>query len=398
LSSLSTHLKTLAERFDSPFYFYDLDALDLHLKQIKSILDPEFKVWYACKANPLSSILSLLKENGFGADVASTGELAQAMSAGLSGSNLIATGPAKSKKYLANLLDNSVSMIIIESAQQLKDLDSLCAERGIKQEVLLRVQLEYSTILTSVLGGSAITPFGLGLEDWKKVSLSEYANVKVLGLHCFQWGNILDINQLKDIWDFTIKSCVTLASDLGIKLQILDLGGGLGIDYQHDYSLPFSTVHELLVSFKKLYSLSEVWLELGRFTVAECGSYATKVIDIKDVRGKKIVVTEGGINHLARPALVNEAFPCETLELNSNSLINYSVHGPLCTALDHLGDLKLPSNLKTGDWLVFKKCGAYGFTESMPFFLCHDLPGEVVLKDGKIKVLREPHPSSSWNC
>ncbi len=397
MPSLNTHLKTLAERFDSPFFFYDLDALDLHLKQIKSVLHPDIKVWYACKANPLSSILSLLKENDFGMDVASTGELAQARSVGFMGSNLIATGPAKSKKYLANLLDNSISTIIIESAQQLKDLDALCFERGIKQQVLLRVQLEYSTSLTSVLGGSAITPFGLGIEDWKKVYLTEYANIEVMGLHCFQWGNILNMNELKDIWDFTIKSCVALASELGIKLQILDLGGGLGVDYKSDFSLPFSTVHELLVSFKKLYSLNEVWLELGRFTVAECGTYATKVIDVKDVRGKKIIVTEGGINHIARPALVNEAFPCEALDPSANNLIHYSVHGPLCTALDHLGDFELPENLKSGDWLAFKKCGAYGFTESMPYFLCHDQAAEVVLKNGIVTILRESIPSSSWN-
>ena len=392
-----SHLKSLSEKFDAPFFFYDLDALDSHLKGIKSVLHPEIKIWYACKANPLSAVLSTLKDNGFGVDVASTGELSQAKRAGLKGDQLIATGPAKSKKYLANLLDNGISTIIIESPQQLRDLNELCRERNIKQNVLLRVQLEYSSSLTSVLGGSAITPFGIGVADWKKESLSEYANLSLLGLHCFQWGNILDLDQLKDIWNFTITSCVQLATDLGLTLRVLDLGGGLGVDYKGTTSLPFSTVHELLVSLKSLYSLQEVWLELGRYTVAECGSYTTKVIDIKNVRGKKIVVTEGGINHIARPALVNEAFSCKTFQESSTPMTTYSVHGPLCTALDHLGDLELPANLKTGDWLVFEKCGAYGFTESMPYFLCHDLAAEAVLKNGEVQILRESQPSTTWN-
>ena len=392
------HMKSLAEKFEGPFFFYDLDALDSHLKGIKSVLHPDFKVWYACKANPLSAILEKLKENGFGVDVASLGELSQAKRAGLSGEALISTGPAKSKKYLATLLDNKISTIICESEQQLKDLNSLCLERGIKQNVLLRVQLDYNSSLTSVLGGSAITPFGLGVEDWKKVFLSQYTQLSVLGLHCFQWGNILDLKQLKEIWQFTISSCVELAHSLRFPLRVLDLGGGLGVDYKGSSTLPFSSVHELLLSFKAQFNLQEVWLELGRFTIGEFGAYATKIIDIKSVRGKNLVVTEGGINHLARPTLVNEPFPCETLIERPAPKQMYSVHGPLCTALDHLGDLNLPTDLALNEWLVFKKCGAYGFTESMPFFLCHDLAGEAILEKGEIRILRQTTSSDSWNA
>lgn len=392
-----SHLKSLTEKLDGSFFFYDLDALDSHLKRIKSILHPDIKIWYACKANPLSGILKILRENDFGTDVASTGELQQALACGFSGNQLIATGPAKSKKYLANLLDNSISTIIIESPQQLRDLNELCAERKIKQNVLLRVQLEYSTSLKSVLGGSEITPFGVGAEDWNKISLLEYANLKVLGLHCFQWGNILDLDQLKETWLFTMSSCVELAQDMGFPLRVLDLGGGLGVDYKNERSLSFPAVHDLLLSLKQEFSLQEVWLELGRYSVAECGSYVTKVIDIKMVRGKKIAVTEGGINHIARPALVGEAFPCQPLVESQEETTMTSVHGPLCTSLDHLGDFALPVSLKTGDCLVFEKCGAYGFTESMPYFLCHDQAAEVVLKNQKLSILREPAPSSLWN-
>lgn len=392
----SSHLKALSERLEGPFFFYDIDALDLHLKAIKSLLHPDIKVWYACKANPLSAILTTLQKNGFGVDVASTGELSQAKSAGLYGNELIATGPAKSKKYLENLLDNSISTIVLESHQQLIDLNTICAERNTKQNVLLRVQLAYDTDRKSVLGGSEITAFGLGVEDWKKISLSEYANVKVLGLHCFQWGNILDLNQLSEIWEFTIGSCVSLARDMGIQMKVLDLGGGLGIDYKGDRSLPFSQVHELLMSYKVKFALREIWLELGRFSVGEFGTYATKIVDKKSVRGKDILVTDGGINHIARPALVNEAFPAVTF-LASPASKTFAVHGPLCTSLDFLGDHELSSEISPGEWIFFEKCGAYGFTESMPYFLCHDLPAEVILRNGDLEVVRNIAPSSTWN-
>ncbi len=389
---MSEIIEKLIQEFDSSFYFYDLDGFESHIRSIKALLHPDVKVWYACKANPLSKILSIFQDNGFGVDVASLGELHQAKIAGVK--NLIATGPAKTPKYLRTMMENNVSTIIIESIQQLRDLNVVAGTLGRKQDVLLRLQLDWSGSLKSVLGGSAITPFGLHPLDWEKEKLKEYAHLDIIGLHCFQWGNILDVNELRKIWDETISQCVAFADEMKIDLKVLDLGGGLGVSYKDDYRLPFTSVHEILMEMKQKYSLREIWLELGRFSIAEFGHYFTKVVDVKDVRGKKIVVTEGGINHLARPALVNESFPVSAMRTSVNT--TYSLHGPLCTALDYLGDHELPVDLKSGEWLHFTKTGAYGFTESMPYFLCHELCGEVYIHKNEIYHSREPSSPSSW--
>jgi diaminopimelate decarboxylase len=386
-------LDKVIEEYQAPFFYYDLDGFEAHLRNIKAQLHPDVKIWYACKANPLEQILSILNENGFGVDVASLGELHQAKSAGVK--RLISTGPAKSKSYLGKLLDKNIETIVIESENQLKDLNALCEQRNVKQKVLLRVQLDWSGALKSVLGGSAITPFGLGVEDWKKISLREYPHLEILGLHCFQWGNILDLSQLKTVWETTISTCVKLAQDLQIKLDVLDLGGGLGVDYKGDRRLSFSDVHELLLNFKSDFKLNEIWLELGRFSIAEFGTYCTPIVDLKSVRGKNLIVTEGGINHIARPALVNEAFPCRAMTAEGE-LETFAIHGPLCTALDFLGDHQLPKSLKPGDWLKFEKAGAYGFTESMPYFLCHAGAGEAVSYRGDVIYTRHPEDASIW--
>lgn len=385
-------IRALQERFDSPFYFYDLDGFEKHIQDIKKTLHPEVKVWYACKANPLSKILSIFQENGFGVDVASLGELHQAQSAGVR--NLIATGPAKTKSYLKKMMEAGVSTIVMESIQQLRDLNAVAAEMGRRQDVLIRLQLDWSGSLKSVLGGSAITPFGLHPQDWEKESFQEYTHLNVIGVHCFQWGNILDVNELEKIWGETISRCVDFAQKMKIDLKVLDLGGGLGVSYKDDRELSFSEVHALLLKFKDQFALREIWLELGRFSVAKFGHYYTKVVDVKDVRGKKLAVLEGGINHLARPALVNEAFPVTAMREGRDS--TYSLHGPLCTALDYLGDHALPGDLKSGEWLHFSKTGAYGFTESMPYFLCHGLCGEAYVYRGEVHVPREPTTSAFW--
>jgi diaminopimelate decarboxylase len=395
----SDHVREVINRYQSSFYMYDLDDFKIHLENIKNILHPKVKIWYATKANPLSEILRLLLENGFGADVASLGELQAARLAGHGNpgtKNLIATGPAKTKNYLATLMQAEVRLIVIESLNQLKDLNEVAGKLGRKQDVLLRVQLDWANEDKSILGGNAITPFGLGIEDWQSVNISHYKHINVLGLHCFQWGNILEVSQLEKIWVKTIESCQRLSLEMNFPLEILDLGGGLGISYGNGDEIEFSDVHEVLLRLKKTYCLNEIWLELGRYCMGKFGSYFTKIIDIKTVRGKNIIVTEGGINHMARPALVGESFPCHAFENSDPETKNFSIHGPLCTALDFLGNFELPSSLKVGDWLEFKRTGAYGFTESMPYFLCHNLAGEAFILNQELIVPRVPRTHLDW--
>lgn len=390
------HVKEIINRYQSSFYFYDLDLFETHLKSIKAVLHPDIKVWYATKANPLSEILRILNKNGFGADVASLGELQQARTAGFGSKNLIATGPAKSRNYLASLMQAEVEAIIIESINQLKDLNDIAGKLGRKQDVLLRVQLDWTDDMKSVLGGSAITPFGLGVEDWIGVDLKQYKNLSVQGLHCFQWGNILDMKQLETVWEHTIQACQKLSLDMGFEMKVLDLGGGLGLSYNDDREIHFGEVHAMLVNLKSKYELNKIWLELGRFSIGKFGSYLTRIVDIKTVRGKNIIVTEGGINHMARPALVGESFPCEAFMNSDVEKKHFAVHGPLCTALDHLGEFDLPSSLKVGDWLQFNRTGAYGFSESMPHFLCHNLVGEAIVYQGELMVPRAPKTNLEW--
>jgi len=390
------HIKEVMNRYGSSFYFYDLDQFEENLKKIKSTLHPDIKVWYACKANPLSEILKILKNQGFGVDVASLGELKAAQTAGLEGPNLIATGPAKTKNYLASLLQADVKTIIIESENQLKDLNELCGKLKIKKDVLLRVQLDWDSKLSSVLGGTKITPFGLGPQDWKKINVNSFKNVNIRGLHCFQWGNLLDQSSIEKIWTHTIESCRNLALQLNIPLQILDLGGGLGLSYKDEAKADFVAIHEMLVELKNKFELNEIWLELGRFSVGEIGSYFTRIVDIKSVRGKNLIITEGGINHMARPALVGESFPCEAFGKHSEDKLTYNVHGPLCTALDFLGEFELAQSLKIGDWLEFKRAGAYGFSESMPYFLCHGLVGEAIVYKDELLIPRVPESNLEW--
>ncbi len=383
---MTLSLETLAK--SGSYFIYDLDSFNTHIQKLSN---SSAKLFFACKANPLGKILRLLNHTKIRFDVASEGELYQVLSQGISGKNIIMTGPAKSAELLSYALENQVSTFVIESSTQLSLLQTLAKNYSYKPSILLRLQLQWEDDSHSVLGGNTITPFGVDLETAK--TIIPQITLPFLGFHVFQWGNILSLEKLEKIWEQTIKTCQTITKDF----TVLDVGGGLGISYsENQQPLGWQEVEQLISSIKKKYNIKEFWLELGRYMTGPFGRYITSIVDIKRTYGKDIVVLEGGINHLARPALVQSHFPATLLRKSQAKKKAFSLHGPLCTALDFLGEQILPEDLAIGDVIIFNQAGAYGFTESMPFFLCHNLAGEASIQDGKIEIIREPQHPKIW--
>lgn len=386
------------KRLGSSFYYYDLDGLATHLKALNQVMTdtPGIKLWYALKANPLSAIIKVFRNCGFGIDVASLGEVDQVIRSGLTGDHLISTGPAKGPEFLKYLLQEKVQTIVCESTNQVKWLNQVAGDLGIRPRALIRVQLEWEEG-KSVLGGNAITPFGEDQHTWESFSLSEFKNIDFIGIHAFQWGNILDVQKLKTIWWQIAEQAQNLASKINLNLEVLDLGGGIGIPYEE--GMPSCSTQEItqtLSELKTAFNIPQVWMELGRYAVGPYGYYLTPVVDKKKVRGQDMLILEGGLNHMVRPALTQSYFPVKALNKSGNDKTAFNLHGPLCTALDFLGNHTLDSNVDVGDWLVFFQCGAYGMTESMPFFLCHQLPAEVIYYNGHLMTPRTPKKSEDW--
>ncbi|MCO5143416.1 MAG: PLP-dependent decarboxylase [Oligoflexia bacterium] len=372
-------------------YIYDLDRMEEHLRSLRT---EGIRLWYACKANPLSAILKTVSKSGLSVDVASIGELNQAIRSEILPENILLTGPAKTKLFISKALEMGVRTFVIESRAQLELLARL--SKNTQVNVLIRLQLSWEGE-ASILGGSQTSVFGLSPEEWE--SLPKFSQVKYIGVHVFQWGNILSTAELEKIWIKTAEEAKKFAEKQNFELSVLDLGGGLGIDYSQtslDQEIHWNSLKEIFKSVQLKSEAKEIWLELGRYAVGLFGSYITQVVERKTVREKEFLICSGGINHLVRPALVNEFFPAEVLERKDLPLKEFNVHGPLCTALDKLGTYSLPKDTSPEDFIVFKKVGAYGFTESMPFFLCHDMPGEVIKKNGKLSVCRPVEGSEKW--
>ncbi len=391
MSFLSTPIKQAVEHvsthLDTPFFIYDLDKLTAHLNQLTAQTD--VKLWYAVKANPLSRIIQCLDSAGFNFDVASKGELEQVLAQGIDSERVLNTGPAKSPKQISHFIARGVRTFVAESINQVRWLNEQAMKANCQLQVLLRVQLRWPDSEKNPLGGDSLTPFGLGCDEWQALTVSDYPALSFDGLHIFQWGNMLSTNKLAELWRTMISPLQQLANSLNINLNILDLGGGLGIPYTQDANrLDWSALIETLASIKADAGVKELWMELGRYAVGECGHYATPVVERKENYNQQQVILSGGINHLLRPAVTSQDFPAALLRKSTAEPKAMTLYGPLCTALDCLGEHQLASDLNEQDWLVFSQCGAYGFTESMPYFLCHELAAEYILEQGNIECIR----------
>ena len=399
MSFLSTPIKQAVEQvsthLDTPFFIYDLDKLTAHLNQLTAQTD--VKLWYAVKANPLSRIIQCLDSAGFNFDFASKGELEQVLAQGIDSERVLNTGPAKSPAQISHFIARGVRTFVAESINQVRWLNEQATKANCQLQVLLRVQLRWPDGEKNPLGGDSLTPFGLGCDEWQALTVSDYPALNFDGLHIFQWGNMLSTDKLAELWRAMIAPLQQLASSININLNILDLGGGLGIPYTQDANrLDWSALIETLAAIKADAGVKELWMELGRYAVGECGHYATPVVERKENYNQQQVILSGGINHLLRPAVTSQDFPAALLRESTAEPAAMTLYGPLCTALDCLGEHQLASDLNEQDWLVFSQCGAYGFTESMPYFLCHELAAEYILEQGNIECIRSAEDASYY--
>ncbi len=375
-------------------FVYDLDKLQQHLAKLQQ--QEVVKLWYAVKANPLSKVIQTLDNAGFNFDVASFGELSQVLAQGIEPERVLNTGPAKSKQQIHSFIEQGVRVFVAESLNQLLWIEQAAAQEKVKPQVLLRVQLQWPDGEKNPLGGNALTPFGLSIQEWQSVQASDFDFVEIIGLHIFQWGNMLSNAKMYQLWQQMVPPLVQLAQDIGISLQVLDLGGGLGVDYlQQGTELSWQQIISDLAEIKSQAGVSELWLELGRYAVADCGYYLTPVVDKKVNYGQSQLVLAGGINHVLRPAITDQPFPAALLRDSFQPLTDFDVHGPLCTSMDKLGALQFPEDIAVDDVVIFGLCGAYGFTESMPFFLCHEIAAEYVWQNHQLIEVRCAQ-SASW--
>jgi len=374
-----------------PVFIYRKAVIKKQIENFQFYMPDETYLYYAVKSNPNIEILRYIATFRLGCDTASYNEIKRVLAAGFKPKKILFTGPGKTQRELTYAIRNNVKSINIESISELQLIESLAKHFDKVQDVMIRVNPFYEAGEEfRIIGGSGTSKFGIDIEQIDNVLslIKKLKYVRLKGIHIFNSSQILDDEKIIENTKNVIETAKELELKSGIKFKTIDVGGGFGIPYSlNDKGLNIKSLgfklKKVMQAYKEFLKDKEVIFELGRFISGFAGIYLTKVLYKKISRGKNVLITEGGINHLLRPALIKQAFPIVNLtaikEKRSGINKTYKICGPLCTSLDELSsDVELKET-NEGDILCILNCGAYGYTESMPMFLSQTRSKEIVI-------------------
>ena len=403
---MSLSARELVEAFGSPLHVYDGERIAAAARRLRAALPERCSIHHAVKANPSLALLALLVSEGLGLEIASEGELAAALAVSCPPQRILFAGPGKRDAELEAAVEAGVGAIHCESTGELKRLEAIASRGGGRLRCGVRVHVPWSAgEARPIIGGGQVSKFGVAEAEARESVESWLAleHLEIAGLHVFNASNVLEAEALLAGAERTLALACDL-KDLGLPLDWVDLGGGLGVSYcASERPLDVERLGEGLghllerAERERGHSFRLV-LEPGRWLVAEAGEYFASVVDTKRCEGVDFAVLDGGIHHLLRPVLVGQDHPARKAwppPPEGGALLPVRLVGPLCTSLDSFGDHELPA-LSVGDLVAIGRTGAYGFTEAMPQFLSHPVPAEVLLFQGEAWLIRERR-EAAWH-
>lgn len=349
----------------TPFYYYDLDVLRKTLQEINAqTADKPFQVHYAMKANVNPSVLKTIKDAGLGADCVSGGEVQAALDAGIPSSKIVFAGVGKADWEIELGLDNDIFCFNVESIPELEVINEMAATKSKIAKVALRLNPNVSAHTHHyITTGLNENKFGINLSELDKVTdlVLTLANIKLVGIHFHIGSQITDMSSFQSLC-VKVNEIQEYFDGRGVKLAHINVGGGLGINYEHPNHFPipdFAGYFKVFSEHLILKPEQTLHFELGRAVVAQCGSLISKVLYVKEGTSKKFAILDAGFTELIRPALYQAFHRIENLSSDLPEEA-YDVVGPICESSDTFAKDFSMNSTKRGDIVALRSAGAYG--------------------------------------
>lgn len=351
---------------ETPFYYYDTNTLRETLSCVNNEAKKygNYHVHYAVKANANHKLLTIIRENGLGADCVSGGEIRAAIQAGFPASKIVFAGVGKADWEINLGLDYNIFCFNVESIPELEVINELAGAKGKTASVAFRINPNVGAHThTNITTGLKENKFGINLEDLDAVLdlAAQLPNIKVVGIHFHIGSQILDMGDFVSLCNRINEIQEHMYSRHTI-LEHINVGGGLGIDYQHpnrqaipDFAEYFKTFHKHL----KLRPSQTVHFELGRSITGQCGSLISKVLYVKQGANKQFAILDAGMTDLIRPALYQAYHKIENIT-SEEPVEKYDVVGPICESSDVFAKAVDLNKVKRGDLIALRSAGAYG--------------------------------------
>ena len=362
------------EQFDkiaTPFYYYDMDLLRKTVDHAAEMAGKYgIKIHYAVKANVERRLLEYISGKGFGADCVSGNEVLHAHECGFPGDKIVYAGVGKSDKEIYNALKTGIEAFNCESLQEIYVINEMAHVHGMKANVSVRINPDIDAHTHKyVTTGLYENKFGISQHEFDKLIdiLKKSEHINFIGLHFHIGSQITRVEEVFALECQRVNDIVAYFERNGLKVNNINLGGGLGVDYDDpdenaipDFETWFRTISENIVRRED----QMVHVEPGRSLVAQCATLISRVLFVKSGETKNFLIMDAGMNDLIRPALYGAYHKIENLSASQRTFYPthqaYDIVGPVCESSDVWGAGRLLPLSVRGDLMAIRSTGAYG--------------------------------------
>lgn len=374
------------KRFATPYYLYNEALLQQTLETLTCEMgkDPRYVMHYAIKANANPIVLRHIKAAGLGIDCVSGGEIEVACNMGFDPRKMVFAGVGKADWEIKLGLEKGIGCFNVESVPELDVINQIATEAGKKADICLRINPNVGAHThANIVTGLSDNKFGIDMAHMFDVieAANAMTGINLIGLHFHIGSQITEMDDFIALCD-RINELQDMLDARGMSMKIINVGGGLGIDYEapETNQVPdFKAFFEVYRKNLKLREGQELHFELGRAIVAQCGTLISQVLYVKDNTNKKFVILDAGMTELIRPALYDAHHKIVNLS-SDGPTDTYDVVGPICESSDTFAiNTQLP-HTQRGDVIAIMSAGAYGETMASGYN-CRSLPKSYSLND-----------------
>jgi len=389
------NLEEISKKYGTPVYCYSTkkiaDNFNSWKMAFKSIMaEDRFTICYACKANINLAVLRLLNKLGSGADVVSIGEIKRSFNAGIDFNKMVFSGVGKTDEELSYAIKSGLKLINIESESELLRIAEISKKENIKTNVAFRINPNVNAKThEKITTGLKENKFGVNVDDayalYNKAKINP--NLEASGVSMHIGSQLTTLEPFKEAFEF-IAGFVKELRRQGHEINMIDLGGGLGISYKDETPPSVAEYMELVKEIILPLNL-EIIIEPGRSIVGNAGVILTSVIHRKKATNKSFLIIDAAMNDLMRPSLYDARHKVlmvnETLDIGEI----FDIVGPVCETSDSLlCDTKMPKDISSGDLLVIKDCGAYASSMASSYNT-RPLAPEVLVSQRQFDLIRK---------
>jgi len=371
------------ENTKTPYYYYDINILR---NSLQAVVDESsrynYKVHYAIKANANPDILEIISSYNLGADCVSGNEITRALETGFLSDRIVYAGVGKSDEEIITAIENNIFCFNCESSSEIEVINYIAQTLNKNVNIALRINPNIDAKTHKyITTGLRRNKFGINVEEINSVidQVNQCENITLIGIHFHIGSQINNMNIFKELC-LKINTIQTIFINRKVKIQHINVGGGLGINYEEPEKELIANFKEYFKTFAdnlKVAKGQDIHFELGRSIVGQCGFLISKVLYTKETTDSKIAILDAGMSDLLRPALYNAYHKIENISSNGD-LELYDIVGPICESADTFGKDVLVNEINRNDLIKIHSAGAYGEVMASEYNLRRKISGRLI--------------------